>query len=141
MKQLDQILQRFYERIEPLGVAFWSETSSMISFGLPPNRLMDLIRSSDGFFQWHLEPQRISAYVSCFGRRGYLIAQFEFQTEYPPPARPWLAFARLATIVAGSLETPDQDRELPSASVAVPHSNPRSPKDRGAEAPLDEGAF
>lgn len=141
MKRLDHILQRFYERIEPLGVAFWSETGLMISFGLHPNRVMDLIRSSDGFFQWHIEAQRISAYVSYFGRHGYLIAQFEFQVEYPPPAKQWLAFARLATVVAGILETPDQDGELPSASVAVPRSNPRSPKDRGAEAPLDEDAF
>lgn len=140
MKQLDYILQRFFERVEPLGVAFWSETSSIISFGLPPNRLIDLVRSLDGFCQWHIESQRISAYVSCFGRRGYLIAQFEFQTEYPPPARQWLAFARLAAVIAGILEKPDRDDELPSASVAVPCSNPQSPKDRGSEASLEEGA-
>lgn len=140
MEQLDHALQKFYEHAEPLGLAFWSETDSMVSFGLSANRLTDLIRSSDGFLQWHIEEQGISVYVSAFGRRGYLIAQFEFQPRFPPPLRPWLAFARLAAAVARILETPGRERELPPTLVAVPRPNPRSPKDRGAEAPFDEGA-
>lgn len=139
MEELKHVLRRFYERVEPLGLAFWSENSSIISFGLPANGLAAAIRSSDGFIQWHLEDQGVSAYVSSFGRSGYLIAQFDFQTAYPPPLSPWLAFARLAGAVARILEASDRDRDLPAAPVAVPRPNPLVPKDHGAEASLDAG--
>jgi hypothetical protein len=77
-------------------------------------------------------------YISPFGGGKFLIAQFDFQEDYPPPWPPWLAFVRLAATVARILEEPEDRDDSGTAGVGVPRPDPTPLRIRAAAAPLEE---
>jgi len=136
MTPLHDLLADFFDRVRPLGVAFVGPPSLSTTFGRPPNYCSSMWEDSKGFLQYHLEESDISVYASSFGWGKYLIAQFLFQAEYPPPQREWLAFVRLASAVMRIIEHPEEAQGSGDAGVAVRRPTPRSPRTRAAEAPL-----
>lgn len=113
------ILESFYMREQPRGVAFVGATFADVTFGQSPAPHLSSLQSIDGFVQLHLEHFCVSAYASSFGRGKLLIVQFPFQDEYPPPLQPWSAFVRLAVDVQRCLDDPTDPERPPSADVPV----------------------
>jgi hypothetical protein len=134
---LADLLEIFFLRAAPLGVAFVAEEDAIASFGLPCTRMRSILTSTTGFLQRHIEASSISLYVSAFDHGRYLVAQFPFQESWPPPLRPWLAFVRLAVAIQLDLE-PGELPGPPASSLVVSRPNPIPPKPRFAEASLEE---
>ena len=139
MNPLVPLLESFYVRETPRGVAFVGSNRFDVSFGRPVDSVLASLSSAYGFTQLHLEDQWLSVYASYFGRGTLLVAQFGFQEEYPPPSRPWLAFVRLAAATQRVLDDPDDRPEPPVAGVPVlkPLLGPDL-RFRSAHAPLDD---
>ena len=139
MKRLVSILESFYDREEPRGVAFVGATFADVTFGRSPEAHRYSLQSIDGSVQLHFEGS-VSVYASSFGRSRWLIVQFPFQDEEPPPFRAWNAFIRLAVDVQRCLDGPADSEGPPSAGVPVlrplfpaPHSRLTT-----AEAPIPD---
>ena len=98
MTPLFHFLEAFYIREQARGVALLSPSTD-ISFGRSATSCLSMIESTDGFVQLHLEHSWVSVYSSKLGRATFLIVQYPFQEEYPPPLRPWLAFVQLSSAV------------------------------------------
>jgi hypothetical protein len=127
MLALHHALEAFYDRAAPLGVAFVGPPRLAACVGLPATRFLSLGESANGFVQHHIEHFGVSVYISPFGGGKFLIAQFDFQEDYPPPWPPWLAFVRLAATVARLLEEPeDRDDSGRPASAFPDRIPPRS---------------
>jgi hypothetical protein len=126
------LLESFYERFEPRGVAFVGSAKFGASFGRSPTSILPRLESAVGFTQLHLEDESVSIYASYFGW-GVLVAQFGFQEDYPPPSRPWLAFVRLAAHIQLYLDNPDSS-EPPAVGVLVRSPHPGPPHVLRAEA-------
>jgi hypothetical protein len=148
VERLVSILESFYEREEPRGVAFVGAAFRDITFGRSPEAHLDSLQSIDGFVQLHFEHFWVSVYASNFGRgrwssygrSRWLIVQFPLQDDDWPPLGPWNAFVRLAVDVQRCLDGPADAEGPPSAGVPVlkplfpaPHS--RRPS---AEAPVPD---
>ena len=139
MERLISILESFYMYEEPRGVAFVGATFADITFGRSPTAHLYSLESIDGIVQLHVEGS-VSVYASSFGRGRWLIVQFPFQDDYPPPLQPWNVFIRLAVDVQRCLDSPADSEGPPSAGVPVlkplfpaPHSRRTS-----AEAPFPD---
>lgn len=139
MSSLFQLLESFYAREQARGVAFVGSGKQDVSFGSPVTSVLPLLSSNYGFTQLHLEDQWLSVYASYFGWGKLLIAQFGFQEDFPPPARPWLAFVRLAALTQRVLENPNEPSGPPGAAVPVLRPDPIGPHSRlrGADGPLE----
>ena len=137
MSPLSYLLESFYLRLEPQGLAFVGSAKFGVSFGRPVPSLHGL---TDGFTQNHSEISGVSVYASSFGWGKFLVAQFEFQEDYPPPTRPWLAFVRLAALTQRYLDNPTDFPEPPGAGVPVlwPYPTAPKPRDLRAEASFGE---
>lgn len=122
----------------PLGVAFAGPPPLAACIGLPATRFLSLGESATGFVQHHSEHLGVSVYVSSFGGGKFLIAQFDFQEDYPPPWPLWLAFVRLAATVARIIEEPNDRDDSGTAGVAVPRPDPTPLRTRAAAVPLEE---
>ncbi len=140
MEPLVSILESFYDREEPRGVAFVGANFADVTFGRSPAPHLSSLQSVDGFVQLHFEHSWVSVYASSFGRGRWLIVEFPFQDEYPPSLRPWNAFVRLAVDVQRCLDSP-ADSEGPT-SAGVPVLRPLFPAPHSrlttAEAPLPD---
>ena len=68
MERLVSILESFYEREEPRGVAFVGATFTDITFGRSSADHPDRLQSIDGFAQRHSLGLWVSLYASSFGR-------------------------------------------------------------------------
>lgn len=122
MSALRPLLAAFYERYQPLGVAFVGSAKYGVKFGSLPYDAQGLC---GGFTQLHDADHSVSVYASYFGWGKFLIAQFEFQNDDLPPGRPWLAFVRLAAAVQRYLDEPGE----PTAADA-PALVPLAPRPR-----------
>jgi hypothetical protein len=131
---LSPLLESFYERFEPRGVAFVGSAKFGVSFGRPATPILPSLESAVGFTQLHLEHSWVSIYASYFGWGRVLVAQFGFQEDFPPPSRPWLAFVRLAARVQLCLDDPSGSSEPPVAGVLVRSPQPGPPHVLRAEA-------
>ena len=130
------LLESFYE-LQPISVAFVGSAKHGAAFGGP----LSAHTSShfEGFSQWHSDTQGLSVYTSYFGWGKVLVAEFEFQHEYPPPTRQWLAFVRLAALIQHYLDSPTDFPQLPLGGVPVREPKPSGPRPRwlSAEAPFE----
>jgi hypothetical protein len=137
-----RLLEWFYDRHQPLGVAFTGSGRFQAAIGRPIDHTTYEAASSnagEGFSQSHMEHSGVSIYSSYFGWGKRLVAIFPFQEQYPPPAGPWLAFVRLAVFVQRYLENPDESDELPpSAWVPAIPRHPTPLRSLRAEAPLED---
>jgi hypothetical protein len=135
------LLEWFYDRQEPRGVAFVGSAKFGVTLGRDPTPLVPHLESQDGSTQLHFE-SHWSVYASYFGWGKILIAQFSFQEDYPPPSRPWFAFARLAALIQRYMDDPSKWQLPPAAPVREPRPRSDSPQPRTlrVEAPflLDE---
>jgi hypothetical protein len=122
------LLESFYRRLEPRGVAFVGSAKLGVTLGRDPTPLIPHLESQDGSTQLHFEGQCLSVYASYFGWGKILIAQFGFQDDFPPPSRPWFAFARLAGLIQRYLDDPSEWPEPPAAPVREPRPRPDSPQ-------------
>lgn len=138
MALLQRLLADFFERFTPLGVAFVGPPRLSTTLGRPPGSCSWVWENRDGFVQVHIEEADLSAYVSSFGWGKYLIAQFPFQAEDPPPAREWLAFVRLASAVLRAIEQPEEGQDAGDAGVAVRRPTPGPQRTRSAAVPLPD---
>ncbi len=138
MNSLRHLLETFCERFAPRGVAFVGSSRFAMSLGRPPAACGFICDATAGFSQYHVEDSDMSVYVSSFGWGKFLIAQFPFQEEYPPPAREWLAFVRLAAAVTRAIESPDADEDEGAAGIAVRRPSPTPLRTRTAEAPVND---
>jgi hypothetical protein len=131
------LLESFNERQEPIRVAFLGSATFSVSFGRP---VVARDAPFEGFFQWHSEGDGVSTYSSYFGWGKVLVATFEFQEDYPPPARAWIAFVRLAALIQRYLDNPSDFPQLFRGDAPVRQLKPSGPRPRSlsAEAPLDE---
>lgn len=134
MNPLVPLLESFYARETPLGVAFVGSARFGASLGRPADSVLPFLSSTSGFTQLHLENQGLSVYASYFGWGKLLVAQFGFQEALPPPMRPWLAFVRLAAAAQRVLENPDDLPEPPVAGVPVLKPNLSGPHSRQSSA-------
>jgi hypothetical protein len=98
LNRLTTLLESFYVHEGARGVAFVSPVSN-VTFGRPVDSIMWMVERVEGFLQSHSEKEWVSIYASKVRRETFLIVQFPFQEEYPPPLRPWLAFVRLSFAV------------------------------------------
>lgn len=131
MSPLSHLLESFYTRLEPQGVAFVGSAKLGVSFGRP---VTSRLESSEGFTQHHSENEGLSVYTSSFGWGKLLVAQFDFQEDFPPPTRPWMAFVRLAALIQRYLDNPTDFPEPPGAAVPVLRPSPVGPKPRSLSA-------
>ncbi|HJQ40893.1 MAG TPA: hypothetical protein VKB93_27460 [Thermoanaerobaculia bacterium] len=136
MTPLHKLLGKFHDRLAPLGVAFVGSRRFAVSFGIPPTAHAWILEQTKGFTQYHIEHTGVSVYVSSFGWGKFLIAQFAFQEQYPPPAREWTAFVHLASAVTRAMEETERDSGGEEAPVLRPA--PKSPRTRVAHASLPE---
>lgn len=137
MNAIHHALEAFYDRVGPLGVALVGAPRLAACVGLPATRFYSFGESANGFIQFHNE-SGVSIYISSFGEGNFLIAQFSFQEDYPPPWPPWLAFVRLAATIARILEGRDDRDDSGTIGVAVPRPDPSPLWIRAAAAPLEE---
>ena len=128
------LLESFYERFEPRGVAFVGAAAFDASFGRSPTSFTLALGVGKGFTQLHLEDEWVSVYSSYFGWGKVLVAQFGFQDDFPPPSRPWLAFVRLAVHVQLYLDGWSDSSEPPATGVLVRAPLPSPPHVLRAEA-------
>jgi hypothetical protein len=133
---ISELLELFYDRLNPISVAFVGSAKLAASFGL---RVPSAGSSFEGFSQWHSEDAGISAYSSYFGFGKTLIATFEFQND-APNLRVWNAFVRLAALIQRYLDDPDDFLQLPIGGLPVRQPRPNVPPLRrlSAEAPFEE---
>lgn len=136
---LISLLESFYERFEPRGVAFVGSAKFGVSLGRSPMSVLPRLESAVGFTQLHLETECVSIYASHFGWGKVLVAQFGFQEDFPPPSRTWLGFVRLAAHVQLYLDDPSDSSEPPAAGVLVRSPRPGPPHVLRAEASPDKG--
>ncbi len=137
MSPLLPLLESFYFRHEPRGVAFVGSAKYGVTIGRS-------LRSGtfEGFSQTHSGDTNTSVYSSYFGWGKFLIAEFECMKEDQPSYRQWIAFARLATRVQRYLDNPADQPDVPTADVLALKPVPSGPRPRplGAEAPLEKPA-
>lgn len=115
-------------RHEPLGVAFVGAGMLNVCYGRAAD---EYVSDFQGFSQLHDAHRGLSVYASNFGWGKQLIAQFAFQEDYPPPARPWLGFVTLAAQVQWVLDHPGD-----FAGFAVLKPLPITPRSLGASIKL-----
>ena len=121
-----RLLEEFYFRYGFVGVA-WVTPSSKIAFGRPTQ----LEPCTGGLAQYQFEGSDVTAFVSDFGRDGYLVVMYPFGDPMIGAPR---SFMLLATAIQRALEHPE-DLEPPRDDFApVLAPRPRAPKSRGAEA-------
>jgi hypothetical protein len=137
MTPLHHLLEVFYERYGPQAIAFVGSNRFGTSVGHLSAACASISDATAGSSQYHIEGSNLSIYVSSFGWGKFLIAQFVFQKEYPPPAREWLAFVRLAAAVTLLIETPDEE-DSGAAGVAVLRPRPSPLRTPAAEAPFED---
>src|SRR5205809_4785554 len=130
MHTILHLIESFYAREEPRGVAFVGSGRFDMSFGRPASSVLPMLSSTNGFTQLHFEDQWLSVYASYFGWDRLLVAQFGFHEQFPPPARPWNAFVRLAARIQRSLDNPSEFPDPPSAAVPVLKPPPLNPHSR-----------
>ena len=138
MTPFHHALEVFFDQLQPLGVAFVGSARLAITFGRPPERVAWTWENREGFIQHHSEEAYVSVYASSFGWGKFLVAQFSFQDQYPPPLREWQAFVRLASTLTRILESPQETSDPGIAGVAVPRPHPAPQRSGSAEAPLGD---
>ena len=138
VRSIAQLLEAFYFRAKPLGVAFVSYGSADVSFGRPCSFVLPNLGSTDGFSEFHLENWGASFFVSSFGKERFLVAQFPFAADDSRMETP-SSFLRLATAVQRELETPSSSAGPPTDGVTATRPSPQPrPKPRSAEASFDD---
>ena len=139
---IHSLLESFYARFEPRGIALVGSSGFGASFGRPAASVLPWIERAEGFTQIHFEVEWLSIYSSCFGRGTVLVAQFDFHEEYPPPERPWIGFARLAARIQRWLDQPDAP-DAPGAGLPIltPLPSGLRPRPRSAEASFERPAL
>jgi len=138
VRSIAQLLEAFYLRANPLGVAFVTYGSADVSFGRPCSFILLNLGSIDGFSEFHLENWGASVFVSSFGKERFLVAQFPFAADDSHMETPG-SFLRLATAVQRELETPSSSAEPPIDGVTATRPSPQPlPKPRSAEVPFED---
>lgn len=128
MSPLSYLLGSFYERQEARGVAFIGSARLAVTLGRPVTSFVSLL--GDGFTQLHLEQDWLSVYASYFGGGKFLVAQFDFQEEYSPPIRPWLAFVHVSALVQRYFDDPEAFPGDPTSEVPAVRPDPLGPRPR-----------
>jgi hypothetical protein len=133
------LLESFYFRHEPRGVAFVGSAKYGVTIGRSPRSGISTV---EGFTQTHSGDTNTSVYSSYFGWGKFLIAEFECLEEDQPSERQWIAFVRLAARVQRFLDNPADQPDVPTADVPALKPVPSGPRPRplGAEAPLEKPA-
>jgi hypothetical protein len=131
------LLELFYDRMQPISVAFVGSAKFSAAFGRHVSESGS--SSFEGFFQRHSEDAGVSTYSSYFGFGKTLVVQFDFHDD-APNLREWDAFVRLAALIQRYLDDPIDFLQLPEGGAPVRHPRPSSSPLRqlGAEAPLDD---
>ncbi len=139
MSPLLPLLETFYFRHEPRGVAFVGSAKYGVTVGHSPRSGGSSI---EGFKQSHSGDTHTSIYSSYFGWGKFLTAEFECSEEDQPSERQWIAFVRLAARVQRFLDNPADQPDIPTADVPALKPQPTGPKPRplGAEAPFEKSA-
>ena len=139
VRSLHRLLEDFYFRSKPLGIAFVTSASTGLSFGRPCNFVLPMLGSTEGLTEFHLENWGACVFASNFGRGRFLIAQFPLSPEDSPTGLPG-SFVRLAAAVQQHLENPSGSSEPSNDSFVHIPKDPGGlrPKSRGAHAPLKE---
>jgi hypothetical protein len=139
MSSLSLVLERYFFRTNPLGVAiFHPSFASPLAFGQPSQLAFRALSSLRGFGQLHREDVGVSLFGAVFETGHTLIAQLAYQPIDLVSRSTWLGFVRLSTLItlilAGGLSLPP---ETPSAPSLIPRPRPPlSPRPLRAEAPL-----
>jgi hypothetical protein len=138
MTALLQLLELFYFRHQPRGVAFVGSAKYGVTVGRSPRSRFSTI---EGFTQSHSGDTHTSTYSSYFGWGKFLIAEFECFEENQPSERQWIAFVRLAARVQRVLDNPADQPDIPTAHVPALKPHPTGPKPRplASEAPFENG--
>ncbi|MGZ4809979.1 MAG: hypothetical protein ACXV7D_11695 [Thermoanaerobaculia bacterium] len=137
MNAIVHLLELFYDRMQPISVAFVGSAKFSASFG---RRVTESGSSSfEGSLQWHSEDAGLSTYSSYFGFGKTLVVQFDFHDD-APNLREWNAFVRLAALIQRYLDDPMDFLQLPEGGAPVRQPRPSSPPMRhlSAEAPLED---
>ena len=137
MNAIAHLLALFYDRMQPISVAFVGSAK----FGAALGRRVSESGSSsfEGSCQWHSEDAGVSTYSSSFGFGKTLVVQFDFHDD-APNLREWNAFVRLAALIQRYLDDPIDFMQLPEGGAPVRHPRPSSSPmlQLGAEAPLED---
>jgi hypothetical protein len=134
-----QLLESFYLRHRPKGVAFVGSAKYCVSVGRSPRSGSATI---EGFTQSHSGDTDTSTYSSYFGWGKFLIAEFDCPGDEQPSERQWIGFVRLAARVQRLLDDPADQPDIPTADVPVlkPHPTGPQPGPLRAEALLEKDA-
>ena len=137
MSPLTPLLEVFYFRHAPRGVAFIGSAKYGVTVGQPPRQPFSNV---EGFAQSHFGDTSI--YSSYFGWGKFLVAEFECLPDDQPSERQWLAFVRLAARVQRFLDNPADQPDVPTADVPAlkPRPTGTRPRPLAAEAPFEKPA-
>ena len=133
MNAINRLLEEYYERRKPLGIAFVQDGSTLFGFGRPCNFVLPTLGSTEGLSEIENERWDAVVFVSTFRLGKHLVVQFPRGSEAieGPPG----SFVRLAAAVQSALENPSSaSAPPPTDGVAVRPRQPRhSPPQSDAE--------
>ncbi len=140
MRTVETLLERYFERFQPLGIALVVSGSVAISFGRPSSFVVSRLTSTDGFTELCIDTLEAKIFACTVGRDRLLIGQFplpsEGNSQFDTPA----SFVRLAVTIQQEITGRGAGPRSPSAEVPAKLPRTPSPRSLAAEAELkDEG--
>lgn len=123
MRQIERLLEEYYERSMPLGIAFAQDESVLFGFGRPCGFALPFLANAEAFAEVDLESWDAVVFASTFKWGKRLIIQFSRETE--PRLGPPDSFVRLATAIQDALDHPREAGPTPTSDVPV---QPRAPR-------------
>lgn len=125
MNVVRQLLDEFYHRWEPLGVAFVQDGSVLFGVGRPCEFVLPSLPRSEGLCEEEFPAWDAVVFVFTYRCERHLVVQ------YPPSSEgssgPPNSFVRLAAAVLQALENPGEAQTPPAQEIAVPRP-PRTPR-------------
>jgi hypothetical protein len=123
-----RLLEEYYQRRKPLGVAFAQDGEVLFGFGRPCDFALGLLSSSEGLCEVEVAAWDAVVFASSFRWGKRLVAQYALGRDATmgPPG----SFVRLSVAVQHALDHPEESSAPPPTpnSVAAPRRPAGSPR-------------